>query len=333
MQPNIHFHFQLQRLAVLPLLDARSATPCEASTAQSYCTLSLSQTVNAYIFSEFDPFIMSLQRPLRGHCACRRNQYYIRAPQGVKEVAQVLFSTGESHSMLKIPTFMSKNLHADIDSTGIAQANPLSAHIRIPLTWYHSATFAEFPDETPTSIRRVYENPLERHTRRTFCGVCGTPLTYWSEHPRTEADYIQVTMGSLSRDDLGDLEDLGLIPESPIEAPQFEVPAIAGGRAAGTGDATSDAVAAGSTALHPSGTQRETTGIPWFDSIIEGSSLGGRLRTTRGTRQSADGLTRFEIEITEFNDDGTELSDSSGNNGKRKLGDRTDVDEMEGVSH
>ncbi|KAJ4391353.1 hypothetical protein N0V93_004970 [Gnomoniopsis smithogilvyi] len=255
---------------------------------------------------------MSLQRPLRGHCACRRNQYYIRAPQGVTEVAQVLFSTGESHR--------------------IAQANPLSAHIRIPLTWYHSATFAEFPDETATSIRRVYENPFERHTRRTFCGVCGTPLTYWSEQPRTEADYIQVTMGSLSREDLGDLEDLGLIPESPIEAPQFDIPAIAGRQATSPGDATSDPVATTSTALHPTGTYRETVGVPWFESIIEGSSLGGRLRTTRGTRQSADGLTKFEIEITEFNDDGTEASQSSGNNGKRKLGDRTDVEEMEGIS-
>lgn len=46
------------------------------------------------------PTTMSLQRPLRGHCACRRNQYYIRAPQGVSEVAQVIFSTGESHSTL-----------------------------------------------------------------------------------------------------------------------------------------------------------------------------------------------------------------------------------------
>ncbi|KAJ4420111.1 hypothetical protein N0V82_004558 [Gnomoniopsis sp. IMI 355080] len=257
---------------------------------------------------------MSLGRPLRGHCACRRNQYYIRAPQGVKEVAQVLFSTEESHR--------------------IAQANPLSAHIRIPLTWYHSATFAEFPDERPSSIRRVYEDPFERHTRRTFCGVCGTPLTYWSEQPRTEADYIQVTMGSLAREDLGDLDDLGLIPESPIEAPQFEIPAIASRQVPGpkSGDATSDPVEATSTALHPTGAHRETTSIPWFDSIMEGSSLGGRLRTTRGTRQSADGRTRFEIEIIEFNDDGTELSDTAGNNGKRKLGDRTDIDDMEGVS-
>lgn len=222
---------------------------------------------------------------------------------------------------------------ANIILTGIAQASPLAAHIRIPLTWYHSATFSEYPDETATQIRRVYENPFERHTRRTFCGVCGTPLTYWSEHPRTEADYIQVTMGSLHREDLGDLEDLGLIPESPIEVPRFEIPAISGRGAVGPSEAISeDSVAATSAALRPNATHRETDGVPWFDSIIEGSSLGGRLKTTRGTRQSADGTTRIEFEITEYSDDGNEARGSSGSNGKRKLGDREDVDTMEGVS-
>lgn len=139
-------------------------------------------------------------------------------------------------------------------------------------------------------------------------------------------------MGSLRREDLGDLEDLGLVPQSPIEAPTFEIPAIAGRQAAGSTDTASSPSTAASTALHTSGTYRETNSIPWLDSIIEGSSLGGRLKTTRGTRQSADGTTRIEYEITEFNDDGTEISEFSGNNGKRKLGDHTNVDEMEDVS-
>lgn len=139
-------------------------------------------------------------------------------------------------------------------------------------------------------------------------------------------------MGSLRREDLGDLEDLGLIPESPVEAPTFEIPAIAGRQAAGSTDTSSSPVTAAPTALHTSGTHRETSSIPWFDSIIEGSSLGGRLKTTRGTRQSADGTTKIEYEITEFNDDGTEISEFPGNNGKRKLGDHTNVDDMEDVS-
>lgn len=71
---------QLLRSILCHYQDSTNAStcPCDASTA------------------------MSFQRPLRGHCACRRNQYYIRAPQGVTEVAQVIFSTGESHSTLAI---------------------------------------------------------------------------------------------------------------------------------------------------------------------------------------------------------------------------------------
>ncbi|PSR75305.1 hypothetical protein BD289DRAFT_487157 [Coniella lustricola] len=250
---------------------------------------------------------MSFERPLRGSCACHRNQYFIRPPQGASEVAQVLFGTDASHR--------------------IAQASPISAHIRIPLEWYHSATYALFPDETAAQIRRVYEHPSERHARRQFCGFCGTPLTYWSEQPRTEADYIQVTMGSLYREDLGDLEDMGLIPDSPVDNRQFELaargghePSTAAGGAAGSPAATGSATAVQQTR------GRETTSIPWFDSIMEGSSLGGRLRTTKGTRQSADGSTRIEFEIMEYNDD-ADGGNSPPATGKRKLGDRDDVEE------
>lgn len=195
------------------------------------------------------------------------------------------------------------------------------------MTWYHSATYALFPDETAAQIRRVYENPFEGHSRRQFCGFCGTPLTYWSEEPRTEADYIQVTMGSLCREDLGDLDDMGLIPDSPVEDRKFEVAARGGPRPSTAGAETmiSPAAIGAATALQRA-PGRETTSIPWFDSIVEGSSLGGRLKTTKGTRRSADGSTRIEFEIMEYNDDG-EGSSSPPATGKRKLGDRDDVEE------
>lgn len=179
----------------------------------------------------------------------------------------------------------------------------------------------------------MFENSLEAHSRRTHCGFCGTPLTYWSEQPRAEADYIQVTMGSLCCEDLCDLEDMGLIPEPPAEGHTVQLPSIVGRGSVAPVDGASKAPAAAaatspSTALQLRD-QRETTSIPWFDSIVEGSSLGGRLKATQGTRQRANGSTRIEWEIFEYTGDGSEERSSpfTGNYGKRKLGDRNDGDD------
>lgn len=128
---------------------------------------------------------------------------------------------------------------------------------------------------------------------------------------------------------------MGLIPDSPVEEQSLELPSRGGRDPAA---ALRDNVQAPA-ALRLTGPQpivhRETTSIPWFDSIVEGSRLGGRLRTVKGTRQSVDGTTKVEWEISEYNDDGDEeTSTPSGNNGKRKLGDRDDIDDdrMDGLS-
>ena len=52
--------------------------------------------------------------------------------------------------------------------------------------------------------------------KRHFCGFCGTPLSYWSENPKSEAEFISLTLGSLVGDDLRDLDELGLLPEGGI---------------------------------------------------------------------------------------------------------------------
>lgn len=275
---------------------------------------------------------MSLARSLRGSCACNRNQYLIKAPQDAREVAQVHFGTDTSHRL--------------------AQASLLSAHIRIPLNWFYSATVAYFPDETATTIRRVYESPAENYARRQFCGYCGTPLTFWTEQPRGEGDYIHVTLGSLCRDDLGDLDELGLIPESPSSEEgggggvggSPELPVRGGGGGGGILEAAQQASeaqrvsAALSTASQPIG--RESRGIPWIESLVEGSSLGGRLKRASVTRRSADGSAWAQWHIVEYGDDGhghgqaesSEAGGSSGNNGKRKLADRDDGDVREGAA-
>lgn len=176
-------------------------------------------------------------------------------------------------------------------------------------------------------IKRVFENPFEQSTKRHFCGFCSTPLTYWTESPRSEAEYIHVTLGSLCRDDLGDLEDMGLIPETP-ESEKEEEPAPAASESAQPHAAGSPAA---TTALEPVRSGRETLGVPWFDSLLAGSKLG-RMRTSKGSHQSRDGTSRVEWEIAEWTE-GDDDDQGYVNNGKRKRTDRDDVDDahMEGV--
>ncbi|KAI0850908.1 hypothetical protein F5Y00DRAFT_21842 [Daldinia vernicosa] len=239
--------------------------------------------------------MMSSDRALRGSCHCGRNQYTILIPGGSPAGAQVLFDSTTSHR--------------------ISSATPLSAFLRVPLSWYHSQTFPFFPDESRANIKRAYSHPAEQNAMRQFCGFCGTPLSYWSEEPRSEADYIQLTLGSLLTEDLRDLEDLGLIPdESELDSMVIKP----------THASNQDSQLIG----------REVAGIPWFESMILGSRLGN-IRTTKSVRESRDGKTRVEYEITEWTGDDaagneagqTVLFYESPTTGKRKRG---VVDEGEG---
>lgn len=151
---------------------------------------------------------------------------------------------------------------------------------------------------------------------RHFCGFCGTPLSYFTEEPRSEADYIQLTLGSLLTEDLHDLEEMGLIPEYEDDEDD-------------EGDKM-DIVPGAPTGTHLLG--REFTNIPWFNTMIRGSRLGN-MQTTRGVRETRDGTARVEWEITEWtaDDDGQEEEEEAGasgvTTGKRKHGD-TEQDEV-----
>ncbi|KAI1484244.1 hypothetical protein F4774DRAFT_423635 [Daldinia eschscholtzii] len=212
---------------------------------------------------------MNSDRVLRGSCHCGRNQYTVLIPEGSSGGAQVLFDSTRSHR--------------------ISSATPLSAFLRVPLSWYHSQTFPFFPDESRTNIRRVYSHPAEQNAMRQFCGFCGTPLSYWSEEPRSEADYIQLTLGSLLTEDLRDLEDLGLIPDDS-DSDTTEIPR------------TTTTTTTTTSNQGPQLMGRDVTGIPWFESMILGSRLGN-LHTKKGARESQDGTVRVEYEITEWTGD------------------------------
>lgn len=246
--------------------------------------------------------------------------------------------TNPSNSRLCIGTLkllqrsylLSYSSPANQPSAGVFQASPLAAFLRVPLEWYRSATFAFFPDETNAMIHRVYTSPREQHAMRHFCGFCGTPLSYWSEQPRTEADFIQLTLGSLESEDLGDLEDLGLLPGSDDEADRSRGPAT-------PSDTTGMAALDASTSIQDNDRRevvlrpgRETLGgLPWFDTLVEGSRLG-RLRHRKGSGRSRDGTVRVEWEVVEYTED--DSGDDTPRFGKRKFDEREDNKEaMQGV--
>jgi len=184
------------------------------------------------------------------------------------------------------------------------------AYLRVPLAYYFSSTTSLFSDETTSMIHKLFEAD---HEQRRFCGFCGTPLSYWTEEPRSEANYIQLALGSLFPEDLADLEELGLLPESDED--QTEAQAKAGDKDTQMLGAEDD------------GQERELVirqgrevvgGVPWLDSLTEGSRLG-TLRTTKGSGTNNSGTLRVEWEIVEWTEDD---APSSPRNGKRKLGDR-----------
>ncbi|CZR54782.1 uncharacterized protein PAC_04666 [Phialocephala subalpina] len=229
------------------------------------------------------------QRPLQGGCSCGRNKYIVYIPQNSTEGPTVYFDNGHHHRR--------------------SQATPLSAWLRIPLSWYHSTTCAYLPDELPSSIRRVYTSPNEQHCKRHFCGFCGTPLSYWSESPASEAEYISLTLGSLTGADLRNLEELGLLPKEATEEVEDNV-------------VIADEV--------------ENEGLPWFETLVEGSKLGS-MKKSWGRR--TDGKYKVEWEIVEWTEGdegegegGVEGGEESTLSVKRKYGEVHEPDSvMEGT--
>jgi hypothetical protein len=183
----------------------------------------------------------------------------------------------------------------------------------VPIAWYQSHTRSYYPDETHSTIRRTFTPLHAPHCKRIFCGFCGTPLTYWTEEPVSESDYLQVTVGSLLGDDIRALEDLDLLPQD------VEVDTLTQADAPANTD--QDKVVT-STSNATTRTERSgTTGdLPWFEEMISGSALGRTQRTRRGMGMSADGTTRVEWEVTEIGA-GDDDSDSGTGRGKRKIGD------------
>ncbi|KAL9129972.1 MAG: hypothetical protein Q9217_001730 [Psora testacea] len=159
-----------------------------------------------------------------------------------------------------------------------------------------STTYAFYPDETHSSIRRVFTPSHAPHTKKHFCGFCGTPLSYWSEESPEEADFVRVNMSSLKHDSVERLQDAGFLDPTDDESEMQETDS--------------------STRYVSKRTSREIRGNPWFEEIIEGSDLG-RIKRRRGGQISSDGNNTVEWEIVEMEE---EEGNGGIGTGKRKLG-------------
>lgn len=179
--------------------------------------------------------------------------------------------------------------------------------LRIPLSHLRSTTYAFYPDETHSTIRRVFTPWNAPHTKRHFCGFCGTQLTYWSEETREEADWVCVSIGTLKSESLEKLEEGGLLAGAEEN------------EKAGSSDGNDG----------EKGTMKRKLriGTPWFEEMIQGSELG-RMKRRRGGQSSSDGRSKVEWEIVEFTTDDEENSIIG--TGKRKIDMTGDDVEMRG---
>jgi hypothetical protein len=228
----------------------------------------------------------------------------------------------------------------------------VTAWLRVPLDWYHSSTFAHFPDETHAAIKRSFNtpapNPSLPPTRRQFCGYCGTHLTAWNEglhgHDQS-ADFVNVTLGSLLNESLERLESLRLYGDLDSESesglvkddnaqidndthiPTTDVSdsGLVKDQNAQIDDdthiPTNEESAGGVDAptLRTVAHSMQGRGMPYFEEMVENSRLG-RIKRQMGGHTSADGTRTVQWEVVEIGGEDEPMAEAvaaSGNGNKR----------------
>lgn len=262
---------------------------------------------------------------LHGSCACGRNRYVVEVPVNQAQLAELRYDNttasrtylqflhthaslqNRHHVMLTQPctrhvvSCIRCRIARKADrSPGNHSASPLTLWLRVPLGWFTSATFAQFPDETRSSIQRTFTSPFASNTRRQFCGYCGTQLTSWHEKTRDDAEHICLTVGSLLDEDQALLGQLGFLP---------------------SGDSSDEdsAIVAGPSKLRSVvRTEPQSRGAPWFEEIVENTRLG-RIKQQRGGHSSRDGSVKVEWEVVEWTE-ADDADDEGTTPGKRKIG-------------
>lgn len=142
---------------------------------------------------------------------------------------------------------------------------------------------------------------------------------------------MSITLGSLFTDDLKALQELDLLPSDT------DAEALQSRGTQGTPQDASPALPIAVAEEHDlqlktqSQHRGRTGGLSWFEELLEGSRLGHGQKTRRGQGVSADGSTRIEWEVSEYFEDGTQLSDSkqpTPTSSKRKLDEIAEGDDV-----
>ncbi|KAJ4292784.1 hypothetical protein N0V90_009447 [Kalmusia sp. IMI 367209] len=204
---------------------------------------------------------------LHGSCACGRNRYVVEIPQ---------------------------------KQTQLAELSPITLWLRVPLVWYTSATFAQFPDEDRSSIQRTFVSPFASNSRRQFCGYCGTQLTSWNERTSEDAEHICLTVGSLLDEDQALLGELGYLPTAESSDEDTIV--------AGPSRSIQTVLRSG----------QQLRGAPWFEEMVEHTKLG-HFKQQRGGHTSRDGNVKVEWEVVEWTE-ADDADDEGVTPSKRKIG-------------
>ena len=228
--------------------------------------------------------------------------------------------------------------------SGRTQATPVTAWLRVPLDWYRSATFSQFPDESHSSIKRTFYTPSQPPqqdeeasrppTRRQFCGYCGTHLTAWNENLHGEHDLLDVTLGSLLSESWDTLETLNLLPDSDEEEQDDEDlvrqddtatneesrPGVKNPTESGNDTTTKSKLAVRPPPPH----HMHGRGMPYFEEMVENSRLG-RIKHQVGGHTSQDGRTKVHWEVMEIGGNGPDdpmedvVEPGGGDNKRQKL--------------
>ncbi|KAK4910581.1 hypothetical protein LTR66_017422 [Elasticomyces elasticus] len=234
---------------------------------------------------------------LSGSCSCGRYTYMVQVPSD---------SSARQQAAVHFHTYTSDRS---------SRSNLLSAYLHVPLLWFSSKTRPIYEDELPSYIAKTFETS---GTQRKFCGYCGSHISQWTEEPREEQEFINLTVNSLDAHSLDGLGELELLPED-VDVVQLREQSTRRIESVGTRSTQIAQTSTDHGGMTRSSRSGNRGGISWFEDMIEGSQLGHHSKTSRGQGQSADGSTTVQWEVSEYH--GNEPATHSAAGTKRKADD------------